>query len=309
MSEDFKKKLQEYAEGNWPETEQVAMEAELEKSGAYRGLLDEMVQDGVEKPLDKERKIIRKGRRKFLRLNVASVIASLLGLYFLGMMLSYLYYGGDVFGFMSEKREAIDVAILTTQPNIRSNGGSAGHSSSFRIDFTSQLIRTLGNEAIPVGEIDGYFLFSRMSGNTVFPPSLWFTNRGISYPMEEVSAADAEWMTEPAFRHLHQLPEGTMAELYITFDQSRETEDVFALLRNRGIVLRWMAVATEVPEGEFFSGWADIGIPGDHYLLSHNWVQTSPNSGMIDSPDPLEAVEFREQEFLDALAIMQAIRV
>lgn len=313
MSERFKKKLQAYTEGQLSEQEHQEMEAELEKMEIYQEYLNEMTGTTEETSLI-EQKAVKRGKKKSLMANVFNTIGAFIAIAMISSLITNLYFGIGSNTRSEQLREAVEVAVLTTMPNMSTNGVSSATTLWLQLYQDTRLVRTLGNERLDIGELSmRHDVFSRV--NSFHLP--WEARNNvpfIQYPSDENNPS---WSLS-AFQQLEQLPEGTMMELYLSFDRTMSMEEVFDLFRGRDVDIRWMAVERGLPlAGRLIIGGSQLGIPGDSYLLRRHWTieEMEPvqqgawtitgSSSFIESPQPFEGVEFREMEFLQALEIMQ----
>ena len=311
MSEDFKKKLQQYRDGTLSEHEYESIEAELEKVEIYQQFLGEMMDEERNAPV-LEKKLVKQGKKRSLVANVFSTVTLLFGVWIVGMILSGLYYGWNGMDRMENTQEALQVAIQTTLPNVQTESFATESTSPFRMRQRTHLIRQIGNDRIDLGELTAHYLFTRLNVVSELPLSMRSNSPSFMTPTgDPVEAEERFWNVEGAFIPLEQLPEGTMAELYLSFTQTMTMEELFELFRGRDLEINWMAVDIGSESGGFSTR---IGIPGESYLLRSNFETVSSTSegrittnlSFISHPERFGDVAFRESEFLTALAIMQA---
>jgi len=299
MKEDFKNKLEQYQNGNLPETERQDMEEKLTELELYQQILNDIMDDS-EPTVMEEKKIIKRGKRKSWFANVFGTITALLGLWIGGMILSGFYYTPE----RSERyREVISIAVQATIPNVRMGGSGLSFMNPFIGNFRADLQRVIGNDFIHIGELEGNFFFSNFNRAGDLPISLRDNAPFIRFP------EFVEPHQTPDFTRLEQLPDGTMAELYISFPDYKTMDEVFELMRGRNLSLRWLAVDTGGNKDMFTSGIARLGIPHAGFWLQQDFQLMSQEQNttlaMHRGLEILGDVEFREEEFLTALKILQ----
>ena len=336
MSEDFKRKLEQYEEGTLSEQEQLEMEAELEKMETYQTYLDEIMKDKemVEGNRLDERKMIKKGKRKSLIVNVSNTIFAFIGLYLIGFIISGFYYNSGNPNRFDRYREAIEVSVAATMPNVSVRGGGMDVNRPFMMTIQSEFTRQVGSENYFIGGLEGRFFFSNFHLTSGIPRSMRMNPPRITYPINleapedwfkchegsdcERELAEAilwhEWnLRGEAFNQLENLPEGTVAEVFISFDEFMTTEAVFRLFEDREMELRWLAV-----ESSNAHEWnnASVGFPYEGFSLREDHIITNETRGGLFNSltgwgsewhgfEPFGDEKRREDEFLRALKLMQ----
>ena len=314
MSQEFKDQLKKYQEGTLPEEERLALEADIEKAEIYQDFLSEMLTAEGESPVSDHGKIIKKGRRKSRYANVFYTLAALAVLYLVGNILTMLYFGTGELSRSEQYMEALKVTVAATMPGVSISSGGAQISFPAGVVFEYQQQRQLGGEFISDGFVSGNFSFNRANIRVDHP---FLGIRGQLLLPDPVTS----WEIHPyqdlsAFDRLEQLPDGTMAEMFISFTELMKMEEVFEHFSQWDIDLRWMGVDTGSDRwGERYE--VQFGMPHDGFQLERDLVETESSSERIglfgrasyrsfmrELAQPFQDVAFREDEFLAALEIM-----
>ncbi|MBU8787899.1 MULTISPECIES: anti-sigma factor [Bacillus] len=247
MNEDFKKRWEQYKNGELSEAEMIQVEEELEKLEAYQEMLDQEMKDenwDLSISPEKQKAILRYGKNKsYLRISTLAVISTLiiLPLCTLG---SYLYYG--LGGHDSKGNELVQTASMTvavTQPNIQVDTDALVNKVKlFGMKAQFPLKKQIGNVTKIVGneEVDMFF-------DQLKPPEVEQYNQELSneeryfvYPagIKGKSVSKAKSM-------LKQLPGGSVTEAFLSFERSYPTDELYDKLKGYDIRVLWNAIETE----------------------------------------------------------------
>ncbi|RIW34023.1 anti-sigma factor [Bacillus salacetis] len=298
MSEEWRKKLQEYYEGSLSEEEADEVEKELEKLEIYQDIMaDEMGAAEPEKDVLPPEKIgeILKGSVRNARFSlIAYVTMILLLIYPFMTMMSYIYYGWG-----GRANELIDVAaqtIYVTEPNVSLEEMDVEEKVGlFSLDVYMDLYKRVGKKDINLGDWTvSYDLdspdFPERNYITENPPDdiPYFDSKKLYHPDSTISNSDNDpWGT------LKKLPEGTVAEVYISLNQLREPADMPELTEDADVEWRWYAIDTGLEaKGKSLEGGylPPIGYP----------AQTDP-----DAWSPYHSEKPNEEQFMDSLKFLE----
>jgi len=290
MSEDFKRKLKEYAEGKLTDEEREEVEREMEKMEVYQAYLEEVITqsdqelatEGAEgKPARnrmpaaplKEAVIIRRGKWKARVMNVFTVLAVLLILTVISSIITGGFYGTGTPDRMQAYRDVVESAIAVSQPNVKVDMNASGN-AFFTMDFTGKLNKKVGDEQIAVADFSMRFLMNLASA----PKITWQGNmRGNSIfyhpvyrPVDPSQQQKANRWGEERFDHnewlkLEKLPEGTVAEAYLSLDRLYSTDELLKKFEHRNMEPVWFAVDTGLDPKRGDSGGATIHPVGFPY--------------------------------------------
>lgn len=256
MSEEFKEKLRRYGEGTLADEDRDEVERELEKMEAYQAYLDELM--GEEKPASeeeksikfgkgkrnrpgKEKKIIRRGKWKARISNTLTVISAFLIFLIVSSIITAVFYGTGERG--ETYRDVVSSAIAVSQPNtivhLSSDSGPF-----FSMNLQGEIIKQIGDARINVGDYSMKFL---LGWPRIYSYSWTYERSGTGnyfiYPTESQSAENrmddsSEW------EKLEKLPEGTVGEAYLSFEQFFTTDELLKKFQHKNLELLWFAADT-----------------------------------------------------------------
>ncbi|WP_340007370.1 anti-sigma factor [Paenibacillus sp. FSL K6-0276] len=256
MSEEFKEKLRRYGEGTLADEDRDEVERELEKMEVYQTYLDELM--GAEEPAsgdgkrmnfgkgegsrpNREKKIIRRGKWRARVSSTLTVISALLMFMIICSFITAIFYGT---GERVEKyRDVVSSAIAVSQPNTIVHL-SNDSTPFFSMNLTGDIRKQVGDEQITVGDYSMKLLFGWAR---LYNYSWTDESRGVGYyfvyPQGKQSAANSmddssEW------ERLEKLPEGTVAEAYLSFDQLFTTDELLKKFEPKNLQPLWFAADT-----------------------------------------------------------------
>ncbi|QUL56143.1 anti-sigma factor [Paenibacillus tritici] len=258
MSEEFKEKLRQYSEGTLPEEEREELESELAKLEAYQQYLEEQMEreeqtsgrwtkadpEGGAAPGPKkakrkakrrEKSIIRRGKWKARITNTFTVFSALLIFTVISSIITTVFYNtgdrGDTYS------DVVSSAIAVTRPNTTVRLSSNAH-YFFRLELTGNLLRQVGSESIQVGSYTQNLFLGR--GN---PGEFnWTDERNGSgnifyYPSAKGTAGRGD--NSDQWKRLEKLPEGTVAEAYLSLDHLYTTDELLKQLEPLNLQPVW----------------------------------------------------------------------
>jgi hypothetical protein len=304
LSDDFKEKLKAYADGRLSEEDKLLMEKELEKLETYQEFLEEQIdKEPSKEPFSKEYllksqdKIIRKSKWK-ARLQNACITLIIFSISLMLMQtLTSKYYN---FGNPSKRtlyRNAIKAAIQTTRPNADAKGSTLRKGTFFSNEIGITYSKKIGRDETPGGNVTLKFNFSKPSIVTdESPDSINFNN--FFFDAAPYNNENANIALDPTmWNTLEKLPEGTVAEAYITFNKLYKTEEVLDIFKNKDMNLLWLAVDTGIKENPS----TVLGFPHkeDFPELRRNWFDPPPKVVQHYTNG-----EFRNEYFIDTLKFL-----
>lgn len=256
MSEEFKEKLRRYGEGTLPEEDRDEVERELEKMEAYQAYLDDLMGEeesgsGTMKSMDtgktkgrkphKEKKIIRRGKWRARVSNTLTVISAFLIILIISSILSAIFYST---GDRSEKYpDVVSSAIAVSQPNTSVNL-SSGTGPFFSMHLTGKIRKEVGDEQITIGDYSMKLLFGWAR---IFSYSYTDENKGsiynFVYPQDDQSAENSIY-NNSEWERLEKLPEGTVAEAYLSFNKLYTTDETLKKFEAKNLQPVWFVADT-----------------------------------------------------------------
>ncbi|CAM4520657.1 anti-sigma factor [Paenibacillus typhae] len=339
MSEEFRERLRKYSEGSLPEAERAEMEQELEKLEAYQGYLDELMerdeeqsaqkagwrsgwmaaQDGAnpanKKPATGEKRIIRRGKWKARIANTMTVLSAFLAFTVISSIITAIYYStgnrGETYG------DVISSAIAVSSPN------TVVHLSSnakyfFRANYSGRLLKQVGSDQVDAGSYSTQMLFGLGGVGTYNWTDERTSRQFFIYPQAGQSQGidDSE-----QWERLDKLPEGTVAEAYLSLDQLYSTADLLRKLEPLNVLPVWFAVDDGISTNNAVVT-SPLGFPyqpiwhaKDMTILSaktekRGWFgSVTSSSSSSPSVEAYGSSELRERNFLDTLRLLKEYKL
>ncbi|MFC7678778.1 anti sigma factor C-terminal domain-containing protein [Paenibacillus sp. GCM10028914] len=312
MSEEFRRKLQDYEEGKLSEEEQKEVERELEKMEVYQAHVDELLgkeRGEIDKPMEsrKEAKIIRRGKWKARINTVFSVLLIFVLVTWAGNIFNSTYFGegdpsrADTYG------DVASFAIMVTHPNVSAHvSGSMGGYLSY--EFTGELKKQIGSERYTIGQ----FMLPFRLGLPGIQKMTWSDDHpktGFFNPPDNPVDMDMQH----DWNKLEKLPEGTVAEAYLSFDQYFTTDEILKQFEGKNLEPVWFAVDAGQQES-----YDPIGFPYD--LMWHHddltitnykeeksgWFgKTVMQGGTYPAVEAYGSGELRNENFIKTLRLIQ----
>lgn len=264
MSEEFKEKLRQYSEGTLPEEEREELESELAKLEAYQLYLEEQMereeQDGQvtgswtktdpqgsaapgfkkAKKKRREKSIIRRGKWKARINNTLTVFSAFLIFTVISSIITVVFYNtgdrGDTY------RDVVESAIAVTRPNTTVRLSSDAH-YFFRMELSGNMLKQVGSESIQVGNYSQNFLLG-LANNGIYN---WMDERNGSgkvfyYPSAKGGAVGGD--DNDQWKRLAKLPEGTVAEAYLSLGHLYTTDELLKQLEPLNLQPVWFGADT-----------------------------------------------------------------
>lgn len=264
--QEFQQKLRDYADGNMTEEEQAAFERELEKMETYQAFLEAELGEQPSSPstrpatpfdLDErsERRILFRSKWKSRAtsgfFNVLFVLLAIATV----QLLTLVFYatGGQYDNRANDNRDVIVTAIETTEPNLYVDKDQIVVRTRpfFTLDTRMDLYKQIGRDPEQVGEFEMRFVLnepqSPQRNFIIAPPPEIPTGKNIEFAYP---TAGTQLDLKKGWDRLAKLPEGTVAEAFVSFQDFASPNDVSALLGSAALADLWYAVDTGV-EQEF----------------------------------------------------------
>ncbi|AIQ45532.1 hypothetical protein R70723_06200 [Paenibacillus sp. FSL R7-0273] len=342
MSEEFKERLRKYSEGSLPEEERAEMEQELEKLEAYQSYLDELMeqedkqsaqkaawnsgrmpaQGGANPQLKKkkkaasgEKRIIRRGKWKARISNTMTVLSAFLTITVISSIITAVYYSTGERG--ETYRDVISSAIAVSRPNTVVHLNSNAK-TFFRMDYSGRLLKQVGSDQVDAGSYSTQMLFG-LGGVGTYNWTDERTSRQIfTYPQAGQSQGidDSE-----QWERLAKLPEGTVAEAYLSLDQLYSTAELLRKLEPLDVLPVWFAVddgistANAVVTSPLGFPYQPIWHAKDMTVQStttekRGWFgSVTSSSSSSPSVEAYGSSDLRERNFLDTLRLLKEYKL
>lgn len=315
MSEEFKRKLQDYADGKLSDEEREEVEQEIEKMEAYQLFLEGTLAPESQEPSMRQTKIIRRGKWRARIANAATVLSIVLAVTFISSIITNLFYSLGEPSRMETYKDVVSSTIAVTRPNIRVHLNGQGN-YFFTMDTSGKLTKAVGDGSVTVGDYSFSFLLSRPGRETI----AWLDENGeggayFKHPsiISLGEASDREW------ERLEKLPEGTVAEAYISFDRLVTTDELLKRFEHLNMLPLWFAVDTGAkPRSDSGIILDTIGFPyfplwhhDDMKVVSYSEKKTGLFSKVTtkETSNPTIAAygdgELRNDNFMKTLVLLQ----
>ncbi len=248
MNEEFKKRFDQYKNGEMTDQEMTAFEEELEKLEVYQELIDSELEGGnaldASISPEKQKAILAYGKRKsYLRISVLAVISTLMILPFCTLG-SYLYYGmGGKHSTGNELMETAAVTVALTMPNVLvDTSGLKSQVKLFGMNTEFPLQKQIGAKTAAVGNERVEMFYDKVKTPAVNYYDLQVNNTShyFTHPSNT-----SEQTTSKAEKTLKTLPEGTVSEVYLSYDRAYPTKDVYNKFKGYDVSFLWNAIETE----------------------------------------------------------------
>jgi hypothetical protein len=258
MNEEFRQRLMAYANGTADEAERQRIEQELREIEAYREVIDDLLreQEGEAVSLDRERqeRILRSSMRKAHISTVSVALVALLLVTPIASLATLSYYA---FGNRAaELRHAVMASIEITEPNLKVDAREAELDVSpfFTMSTRMKLVKQVGGKQVYAGEQVTSFVFSRPEKHqremrteplpTIpMPDNIPFLHPEKQGSDDFLSSARIGEFAR-GWDQLSRLPDGTVAEAYLSFDRLYTPEQIAETLAPFDLELLWYAVDT-----------------------------------------------------------------
>ncbi|KOP65222.1 hypothetical protein AMS62_08145 [Bacillus sp. FJAT-18019] len=276
MSEDFKQRLKDYEDGKLSDEEKMEVEREIEKLEEYQAYVNELMDQAEAdnnkrahakgKPSGlspkKEKRIVRRGKWKARISNTLTVLSAFLAISIISSILTALFYGMGDPSRNDKYRDAIASAISISHPNIDVSLNSQGK-VFFMQEVYGDMKKRVGDDRVTVGEYSVNFLFGLPSvkedwnglstgTSQVFQrpdgkseaSALADAENGSGQQSAKEQKKDASSAKSGDWSRLKKLPEGTVAEAYVSFNRFFSTDELLKEFENLDMEAIWFAVDT-----------------------------------------------------------------
>jgi hypothetical protein len=306
MNEEFRQRLMAYANGTADEAERQRIEQELREIEAYREVLDDLLreQEGDAVSLDRERqeRILRSSRWKAHISTVSVALVALLLVTPIASLATLSYYA--LGNRAAELRHAVMAAIEITEPNLKVDARDAELDVSpfFTLSTRMKLVKQVGGKQAYAGEQVTSFVFSRPEKHQremqteplpaiPMPANIPFLHPERQGPDDFTSPARIGEFAR-AWDQLSRLPDGTVAEAYLSFDRLYTPEQIAETLAPYDLELLWYAVDTGMEKT--FQNRDGVHVPPIGY----------PAKPDEDPDSPFSSEKSNREQFLDELAFL-----
>ena len=323
LSDEFKEKLQNYAKGNLSPEEKAEFELELKKLEEYQVFLEAELEDNgpqeTQKKPDnpegftdkKEAWIIKKAKWKARVQNALTALSIVFIGTILCSVITAIYYSTGNPSKIEVYRDVVRSTIAITEPNVQLRSGGTSVKPFFNMELKGELQKKIGSDEVNAGEIEMSFLFSQAS----FPNTNKLLDSTKTWPFvypTSTNQLNSDW------EKLEKLPEGTVAEAYLSFDKFYPTDQVLQKFKGRDMRPVWFVVDTGFDDVTTLATASFIGFPyeplwhhDDMTVTSHTeqkgWLfgKTVLESAGSPSVEEYGSAKLRNENFLKTLELIK----
>ncbi|WP_106769706.1 anti-sigma factor [Paenibacillus faecalis] len=310
MSDEFRQKLKDYEAGKLSEDERLEIEKELEKLEMYQAHLDELLgQEGSgafsrKEDVRREAKIIRRGKWKARLNTVLSVLVILILVSWASNIFNSFYFGEGEPNRMDIYSDVASSAIKVTYPNVSVHLNSS-MGGFFTYELYGDMKKQVGDESYNIGDYSLSFWFGRPNSQQM----TWFSDNVtyfFNYPDDPNAVIEQDWRT------LEKLPEGTVAEVYVSLDDYYTTDEILQKFEGKNMEPVWFAV-----DAGFDLNEHPIGFPYNPMWHHDDLTITSSTeefgksgkivsrSGVYPAVETYGSGELRNDNFIKTLKLLQ----
>jgi len=299
MSDDFKKKLDDYAEGKLSSGEEMELNRELEKMEQYQAYIEEQVgpnKNNTDPELNNKRQkeILKRGKWKARFQNAITALIILFIVVILCSFITSVFYSWG--GRGAVYNDVIESTIAITEPNLQVTSQSFSPNSFFTMDWSGELGKEIGNDVETINSLDMKFLLHSPTNFNLQTKddqnSFYVSPNG-----NDNDNLRNDW------DKLEMLHEGTIVEAYISFDQSYTTAQVFNRFNGENYRPVWFAVDS----GQQTEG--DNNMRADNNPIGMPFIPvtqtSSSDSGDISSQQIINDPEARNSRFIQTLRFIK----
>ncbi|MEK4443729.1 MULTISPECIES: anti-sigma factor [Niallia] len=314
MSEEYKKRLEAYKNGELSKEEAEEIERDLEKMEQYFQVFEEAEIGNPHQaaPLlidsKKQRRIVRRGKW-IARLQTALTALGLIILFtILSSIFTAVYYAWGTPDRTDVYRNIIDLTLTVTDPYGQYSGTSTATKPYFGLETTTDIEKRVGDEIYKTGEYKTNFFFSLMGVPEKKTQGV-ISQQQASFSFLPKESSPSEW------KRLEKVKNGTVASVYLSFSELLSTNKVFDYLKDRNVEIIWFAVDTGVENRDEF-GIDPIGFPNTPIWHDDDMITDSTEkegnfwfsieSSSSSSPEYTEGdAEILHKQFLKTLTFLK----
>ncbi len=272
VNDSFEDRLRKYLSGDLPPDQHEEVERELEKLEAYQSLVEEeMDRTAPKKHGERRRSSIASGvnparvlrRAKWMARfqNAVTAVALVLIVTVVCSAFTSFFYSVGTPSRMETYRDVVRSTIAITLPNVMARSTGLQANPFFTLSMDGDLAKRVGGEELKIGEWEVTFLlgkagYTNWHWNNANPPGAQFMYPGF----DNASSTAGKSRFEPTvdWVRLERLPEGTVAEVYLSLDRLYDTDELLGKLEGRELLPVWFVVDTGIDQDQ---PEAAIGFP------------------------------------------------
>lgn len=211
-----------------------------------------------ELPIKKQNKLIHRAKWKNRIKTALSAFILMIAVIVVSTIFTGIYY----FIVGDKATQVVKIGTQMTMPNVHIDGTGMSTNYFFSADLKGQMVKVLGNESKAVGEVQGKMNFNNLTITRDWVDGNYLTNLYFLHPHATEEQPNYKETYTFTWEALKTLPEGTVSELALSFDDLYDIGDVQDFLRKYDLHIPWYAINTgiEGQAGTYLSN--DTGILG-----------------------------------------------
>lgn len=198
----------------------------------------------------KQKRLLRRAKWKNRLTNAFTLFFLFILISFISGLLTALYYGfGGEDGKANQAMQVVKTATQMTMPNVYLGSSGLHTNLYFTADMDLSIKKQLGRKRKTIGQLEGKMFLNQLTVNRdwhdgQYDVQLYFLHPWFVSKQSEEEQGYYEQTLNQTWDTLELLPEGTVSELAITFDDLYEFTEVYELLEDMEVDIVWYAIDT-----------------------------------------------------------------
>lgn len=211
-----------------------------------------------ELPINKQNQLIRRAKWKNRMQTALTVFILMIAVIVVSTVITGIYY----FIVGDKATQVVKIGTQMTMPNVHIDGTGMSTNYFFSADLKAQMVKAFGNENKAVGEVQGKMNFNNLTTTRDWVDGQFVTKLYFLHPHATEEQPNYKEIYAYTWQALDTLPEGTVSELALSFDDLYNIDDVQDFLSEYDLHIPWYAINTgfEKQDGTYLS--TDTGIWG-----------------------------------------------
>lgn len=260
--EDVRGNWNAYVNGECSEEEEREMEEHIQTCAECERFVDgnlnqqEPVTPNSDLPeltQKQQQKIVRKAVWKNRIMTALTVFWLIFIICVVSTMITGVYYA--FLGHTGNK--VIQTTMQMRIPNVYSSGSGTSMNVFFNADLQGDLYKELGYESKYIGEYHGKMILSHLNVSRDWVDGRHDIDLYFLPPQGSKEIVDS-WKQDEAFKALDILPEGTVAELAVSFNDLYTIDEVYEIFEGYDLDIVWYAIDTGTEKNNYVLGAGEL---------------------------------------------------
>ncbi|KEK24885.1 anti-sigma factor [Bacillus gaemokensis] len=232
---EFKKIWEKYENGTLTHGEQEKLENHIETCAICEAYLDELLTktERVKKKLPPPPNLqvpFRRIKWKHRLQTIGFMLAVCMVLYMIGGVLSSIYFQFNNEQKLKEVRDVPALALQATIPNVQIRGGGTRTDSFFGTHSDVNLVKTVGKNDVRLGTFQINSFFTSIQKKEEWDDKMAYQKRLFFVHPQAEEIGDPSLNSKKTWETLQKIPDGTVADVAISFDRSYTLQELESLL-------------------------------------------------------------------------------